>query len=109
MTARVNKTCRALRSGLVTGVMACCGPAIAQTTNMATVTCANFLTLSSPEQVQLSLWLAGYYAGNAQRPVIDPARTSAAPAALTELCTKTPQIVLIGAETRALFVSPPNQ
>lgn len=85
------------------------GPVSAQTTDLARVTCANFLTLSASDQAQLTLWLAGYYAGSAQRPVIEPARAAAAPAALAELCTKTPQILLISAETRPLFVLPPNQ
>lgn len=84
-------------------------PAMAQTTDLARATCADFLTLQASDQAQLALWLAGYYAGGAQRPTVDPARTAAAPAALLELCTKTPQFPLIGAETRSLFVLPPNQ
>ena len=94
--------------GLTAG-MGMAGHALAQTTDLARVTCANFLTLPASDQAQLTLWLAGYYAGSAQRPVIDPALTSAAPAALAELCTKSPQVPLIGAETRPLFVLPPNQ
>lgn len=90
-------------------LMVTSGPALTQTTDLARVTCANFLTLPASDQAQLTLWLAGYYAGSAQRPVIDPALTSAAPAALAELCTKSPQVPLIGAETRPLFVLPPNQ
>lgn len=90
-------------------LLACNGSVAAQTTDLARVTCANFLTLPASDQAQLTLWLAGYHAGSAQRPVIDPTRTSKAPAALTELCTKTPQILLIGTETRPLFVLPPNQ
>lgn len=77
--------------------------------DLARASCADFLTLQASDQAQLALWLAGYFAGSAQRPVIDPTRTAAAPAALLEMCTKTPQIPLIGAETRPLFVLPPNQ
>ena len=98
-----------VRSLALAALVASGGPAMAQTTDLARATCANFLTLPASDQAQLALWLAGYYAGSAQRPVIDPALTSAAPAALAELCTKTPQIPLIGAETRPLFVLPPNQ
>jgi hypothetical protein len=82
------------------------GTASAQsTTDMSTVTCANFLTLSPTDQAQLALWMAGYFAGSAQRPVIDRSLTAVAPAALAELCAKSPQVPLIGAETRPLFAA----
>jgi HdeA/HdeB family len=102
-------TMHAIRSCATAAFLVASSPVMAQTTDLARVTCANFLTLSASDQAQLALWLAGYYAGSAQRPVIEPARTAAAPAALAELCTKTPQIPLISAETRSLFVLPPNQ
>lgn len=107
--AMVNRLCRKARICLAAVALVTGGSAMAQTTDMSNVTCANFLTLATSDQAQLALWLAGYYAGSAQRPSINPALTSAAPAALLELCTKTPAVPLIGAETRVLFVLPPNQ
>jgi hypothetical protein len=106
---RVNKLCRAARLVLATGLLSLGTSAMAQTTDISNVTCANFLTLNAADQAQLALWLAGYFAGSAQRPVINRALTGAAPAALLQLCTKMPAILLIGAETRPLFVLPPNQ
>jgi HdeA/HdeB family len=100
---------RAARSIAIAAILSGISPLAAQTTDLGRVTCADFLTLAAPDQAQLALWLAGYYAGAAQRPVIDRAKSGATPAALQELCTKTPQIPLIGLETRPLFVLPPNQ
>jgi hypothetical protein len=100
---------RAARSFAVMAFLATGGQVMAQATDLARATCTDFLTLSASDQGQLALWLAGYYAGITQRPLVDPARAAAAPATLAELCTKTPQVSLIGEETRALFVLAPNQ
>lgn len=98
---------RALGTMLLCTGLGFAGTAVAQTTtDMSNVACANYLTLSPTDQSQLALWMAGYFAGSAQRPVIDRSRTAVAPAALTELCTKSPQIMLIGPETRPLFAAP---
>lgn len=71
-------------------------------------TCADFMSMSSNDQSQLTLWLAGYYAGSAQRPMLDAAKIMAAPAALTAICAKAPQTQLLGAETRAVFLPAPT-
>ncbi len=79
-------------------------PARAQQLNLLAATCADFSGMSETDRSQLSLWLAGYFAGGAQRPEIDLARIAAAPTELAALCTKTPQAPLISAESRAVFM-----
>lgn len=107
--AGMGKTAGWARRSLAAALLCAGIPAMAQTTDLTNVSCANFLTLNASDQAQLALWLAGYYAGAAQRPVINPAITGAAPAALLQLCTQTPAVPLIGVETRPIFVLPPNQ
>ncbi|KQU50887.1 hypothetical protein ASG72_13740 [Bosea sp. Leaf344] len=91
---------------LVPAIAACISamPAGAQQLNLLAATCADFSGMSETDRSQLSLWLAGYFAGGAQRPEIDLGRVAAAPAALSELCAKTPQAPLISAESRAVFM-----
>lgn len=81
-------------------------PARAQPIDMTGATCADFSKMGGDDRNQLALWLAGYYAGSAQRPHLDPARIAAAPDALSEVCGKAPQTPLVGAETRAVFMPP---
>jgi hypothetical protein len=71
-------------------------------------TCADFSAMTGNDQSQLVLWLAGYYAGGAQRPLLDVEKVTAAPAELLALCGKTPQLPLVGAETRAVFLPAPT-
>lgn len=81
-------------------------PCHAQPVDLTGATCADFSKMSEDDRNQLALWLAGYYAGGAQRPHLDVSRITAAPGALAELCGKTPQTPLVGAETRAVFMPP---
>lgn len=76
---------------------------------MSRAKCSDYNGLSSMDQLQISLWLAGYYAGSAQRPTLDPAGLPDVTKTLIELCTKTPDVPLIGAETRPLYLSAPKQ
>ncbi|MFN3673880.1 MAG: HdeA/HdeB family chaperone [Bosea sp. (in: a-proteobacteria)] len=82
-------------------------PAFAQQLNLMQATCADYSGMSENDRTQLSLWLAGYFAGGAQRPEIDLSRIAAAPAELVALCAKAPQAPLISAESRAVFMPPP--
>lgn len=68
--------------------------------------CADFIAMTEGDQSQLSLWLAGYFAGSATRPVLDLEKITAAPAGLTALCTKSPQLPLVGPEARDIFMPP---
>lgn len=84
-------------------------PARADSIDLTRATCSDFSAMSEDDRNQLSLWLSGYYAGAAQRPALDPDRISAAPAELGALCAKTPQLPLVGTETRAVFQPAPAQ
>ena len=89
--------------------MAACWPgasAYAEPVDLTGASCTDFMGMEEADRNQISLWLAGYYAGVAQRPMLDVTKVLAAPAGLAALCTKTPQAPLIGAETRAVFFPP---
>lgn len=86
-----------------------CAPigAHAEGVDLTRASCADFTAMSENDQTQLSLWLAGYFAGSAMRPLLDLEKITAAPAGLTALCAKSPQLPLVGAETRAVFMPAP--
>lgn len=75
--------------------------------DLTRASCADFVAMSENDQTQLSLWLAGYFAGSAMRPLLDLEKITAAPAGLAALCSKSPQLPLVGAETRAVFMPAP--
>lgn len=79
----------------------------AEALDLARASCADFTSMSEADRSQFSLWLAGYFAGSAMRPLLDLEKITAAPAALAELCAKSPQVALVGAETRAVFIPAP--
>jgi hypothetical protein len=72
--------------------------------DLSSATCAQFMGLSRMEKDQIVLWLAGFYAGSAQRPRIDVSLLAGASGALDELCVKAPATTLIGQETRPLLL-----
>lgn len=82
------------------------GGASAEAVDLTRASCSDFIAMEANDQSQIALWLAGYYAGGAQRPLIDVEKVIAAPADLLALCTKSPQLPLVGAETRAVFFPP---
>ncbi|RDJ24121.1 hypothetical protein DWF00_03275 [Bosea caraganae] len=79
----------------------------AQSIDLTRATCADFSGMNGNDQAQLSLWLAGYFAGGGQKPLLDLDKIIAAPAALQALCGKSPQLSLLSAETRAVFAPAP--
>lgn len=79
----------------------------AETLDLTQARCSDYVAMNESDRNQLSLWLAGYYAGGAQRPLLDMEKITAAPAALAEICAKSPQLPLVGAETRAAFIPAP--
>lgn len=83
------------------------GGAHAESVDLAQATCADFAGMNGNDQAQLSLWLAGYFAGAAQKPLLDLDKINAAPGALQALCAKSPQLSLVSAETRAVFAPVP--
>jgi hypothetical protein len=91
-------------------LLAALGPAAglrAEALDLTRASCSDFIAMNENDRNQLSLWLAGYFAGSAMRPLLDLEKITAAPAALAELCAKSPQFALVGAETRAVFIPAP--
>lgn len=80
----------------------------AEALDLTRASCSDFAAMNETDKTQLSLWLAGYFAGSAMRPLLDLDKITAAPAALTELCSKSPQLGLVSAETRAVFIPAPT-
>lgn len=89
----------ALLAGLVWS-----GDARSQGTDITRMTCAQLSEINAGDREQFLVWLYGYYAGSAQKPVIDQGAFAAASQALTQLCDKQKAAPLIGAEVRALFL-----
>lgn len=75
--------------------------------DLTRASCADFTAMSETDQTQLSLWLAGYFAGSAMRPLLDLEKITAAPAGLAALCSKSPQLPLVGPEARGVFIPAP--
>lgn len=79
----------------------------AEGVDLTRASCADFSAMSENDQTQLSLWLAGYFAGSAMRPLLDLEKITAAPAGLAALCSKSPQLPLVGPEARGVFIPAP--
>ncbi len=81
-------------------------PAAAQSRSidMAKAGCTQFMALAKADKEQVMLWLAGFYAGAAQRPVLEIGMIGSAVGALDELCTKTPATTLLGDATRSMLL-----
>lgn len=82
-------------------------PGSAQPIDLSAATCADFVQMTPDDRGPLSLWLAGYFAGASQQPLLDAERLIAAPAELSTLCDKSPALRLLGAEVRAVFSGKP--
>lgn len=80
----------------------------AEGVDLTRASCTDFMAMNENDQTQLSLWLAGYFAGSTMRPLLDLEKITAAPAALMALCAKSPQLALVGAETRSVFIPAPS-
>lgn len=81
--------------------------AYAEGVDLSRASCGDFTAMSESDQTQLSLWLAGYFAGSAMRPMLDLEKIAAAPAGLAAHCAKSPQAPLVSGETRAIFMTAP--
>ena len=68
--------------------------------------CTQFMGLAATDREQIVLWLAGFFAGAAQRPAIDTDQLRVGLKELEALCAKTPGAPLIGQETRPLLFKP---
>jgi hypothetical protein len=74
------------------------------TADLSRASCADLGTLSRSDRLQLMAFLYAFYAGAAQRPVVDPARMESAAQAMGDLCDKEPSTPLIGDRARAIFL-----
>jgi hypothetical protein len=79
-------------------------PASAQVANLTGATCGQMLDLSLNERQQLMVWLHGYYAGAAQRAVIDRAKLEEVFKTLQATCEQNRATPLIGANVRAILL-----
>lgn len=101
--SRLGRTVTAA-TALVVLVAVWAGGARAEPIDLMRASCADFASMNSNDQGQIALWLAGYYAGAAQRALLDIEKIAAAPAELLAICMKAPQTPLVGAETRGVFI-----
>ncbi len=72
--------------------------------DLARSTCGQLMGLSPGDRGQVLLWLHGYYAGAAQRTLLEPDRIAQGGQALQKLCEAAPGTALIGAEARAALL-----
>lgn len=79
----------------------------AQTADLTRATCAQLMDLPRNDRSQLIVWLHGYYAGAAQRAMLDRSKLEDAVAAVQVLCERNRALPLIGSEARALFLGEP--
>lgn len=76
----------------------------AEPADLSTARCADLVRASAPEQREVILWLSGYYAGAAGRPIVDRQWIEAATVAVPQVCAQRREMALIGLEMRALIV-----
>ena len=81
--------------------------AYGQVADLMRASCAQLLELPRNDRGQLIVWLHGYYAGAAQRPVIDRTKLDHALAAIQQACDRNRAMALIGMEARAIFLGEP--
>jgi hypothetical protein len=83
------------------------GPVQAQVADLSRASCGQLLDLPRSDRGQLIVWLHGYFAGAAQRPVLDRAGLDAAAAGIQQRCEQDRNLPLIGIEARAVFLGQP--
>ena len=114
------KTCEAAGSmrqparrrlpAVLAAVALICGTALVRAqegNDVSRLTCAQFVQLRQPDREQLLVWLAGFYAGSAQRPVINGRLLTESAGAIDALCRAAPATPLIGDQMRALVTGLP--
>jgi hypothetical protein len=79
----------------------------AQVADLTKATCAQMMDLPRNDRGQLIVWLHGYYAGAAQRAMIDRTKLEETVAAIQQACERNRTMPLVGAEARAIFLGEP--
>jgi hypothetical protein len=85
-------------------ILAGCSAAQAQMADLTRATCAQLMDLPRNDRGQLIVWLHGYYAGAAQRAVLDRSKLEDAFGAVQQLCERNRAMPLMGSEARSLFL-----
>lgn len=98
---------QAAAGAAVLAVLVAGGSARAQVADLLRAKCADLMELRQNDRGQLIVWLHGYYAGAAQRPVIDRPKLEAAVTAIEKTCEQNRALALIGIEARAIFLGEP--
>jgi hypothetical protein len=84
------------------------GPALGQSADLRQASCAQLLDLPPAERGQLGLWLHGFYAGAAQRSILERSKLEDGVKALQEACERNRAMPLIGMEARAVLTGEPS-
>ena len=98
---------RGLGPGVVLAALSGGLPAYAQVADLTKATCAQLMDLPRNDRGQLIVWLHGYYAGAAQRAMIDRTKLEETVSAIQQACERNRGVPLIGAEARAIFLGEP--
>jgi hypothetical protein len=77
----------------------------AQGADVTRLTCGQLLDARGGEPERLLVWLHGYYAGAAQRAILEPRQAEEAVAAMRKACEGDRALPLIGPQARAIFLS----
>jgi HdeA/HdeB family len=88
-------------------ILAGTSAAWAQTADLTRATCAQLMDLPRNDRGQIIVWLHGYYAGAAQRAMLDRTKLEEAFASIQQLCERNRAMPLIGSEARTLFLGEP--
>jgi hypothetical protein len=79
-------------------------PVLAQGLDMARMTCSQFQDMRPADRQQIGVWLHGYYAGSANKPMIDTSAYEGSLRTLNEACSKQKTAPLIGDQVRGIFL-----
>jgi HdeA/HdeB family len=81
-------------------------PVLAQSagTDITRISCGQLTDMQRGEQEQLLTWLYGYYAGAAQKAVIDRGAFLNSAKSVSEFCGKQKSVSLISAQIREIFI-----
>jgi HdeA/HdeB family len=76
----------------------------AQAADLTRATCAHLMDLPRNDRGQLIVWLHGYYAGAAQRAMLDRTKLEESLTGLQQLCEGNRTLPLIGSEARSVLL-----
>jgi hypothetical protein len=90
---------------LTVAVLLAGGPGVlAQANDLSRANCGHLVDLPRAEGERLMVWLHGYYAGAAHRPIIEGVQFETAMQQMRELCGRDRTLPLLGAEARSIML-----